>query len=52
MKQNFTQAMVQIEKENAWVVDGIKKKEILSLGLANITAEDTKEVNSKNLRLA
>ena len=39
----------KLQKENTWVIDGIKKKEILSLGLANITAEDIKELNSKNL---
>ncbi|MBO6971052.1 MAG: DUF3769 domain-containing protein [Prochlorococcus marinus CUG1431] len=29
----------KLQKENTWVVDGIKKTEILSMGLANITAE-------------
>jgi len=33
-------------KENTWVVNGIEKTESLSLGLANITAE---ELNTKNL---
>ncbi len=36
----------KLQKENTWVVDGIKKTEILSLGLANITAE---ALNTKNL---
>jgi len=35
-----------LDKENTWVVNGIKKKEFLSLGLANITAE---AINTKNL---
>jgi len=29
----------KLQKENTWVVNGITKKEIFSLGLANITAE-------------
>ena len=29
----------KLQKENTWIVDGIKKTEFLSLGLANITAE-------------
>ncbi len=29
----------KLQKANTWLVDGIKKSEILSLGLANITAE-------------
>ena len=29
----------KVKKENFWIVDGIKKSESLSLGLANITAE-------------
>ncbi len=36
----------KFQKENTWIVDGVKKSEFLSLGLANITAE---AVNSKNL---
>ncbi len=36
----------KLQKENNWVVNGIKKKEFLSLGLANITAE---ALNTKNL---
>ncbi len=36
----------KLQKENTWIVDGVKKSEILSLGLANITAE---AVNTKNL---
>ncbi len=36
----------KLQKENTWVVNGIKKKEFLSLGLANITAE---ALNTKNL---
>ena len=36
----------RLHKENTWVVNGIKKKEFLSLGLANITAE---ALNTKNL---
>ena len=39
----------KLQKENTWVIDGIKKQEVLSFGLAHITAEDIKEVNSKNL---
>ena len=39
----------KLQKENTWVIEGIKKKEVLSFGLAHITAEDIKEVNSKNL---
>ena len=30
----------KLQKENTWFVDGIKKTEFLSLGLAKITAED------------
>ncbi len=35
-----------IQKENTWIVDDIKKTELLSLGLANLTAEalNTKEL--------
>ncbi len=36
----------KLQKENNWVVNGIEKKESLSLGLANITAE---ALNTKNL---
>jgi len=36
----------KLDKENTWVVNGIKKKEFLSLGLANMTAE---AINTKNL---
>ena len=36
----------KLQKENTWVVNDIKKKEILSLGLANIRAE---ALNTKNL---
>jgi len=36
----------KLKKENTWVVNGIKKKELLSLGFANITAE---ALNTKNL---
>ena len=36
----------KLQKENNWVENGIKKKEFLSLGLANITAE---ALNTKNL---
>jgi len=36
----------KLQKENNWIVDGIKKSEFLSLGLANITAE---ALNTKNL---
>jgi len=36
----------KLQKENTWIVDGIKKSEFLSLGLANITAE---ALNSKKL---
>jgi hypothetical protein len=36
----------KLQKENTWIVDGIEKKELLSLGLANITAE---ALNTKNL---
>ncbi len=32
----------KLQKENTWIVDGIKKSEFLSLGLANITAEALK----------
>ncbi len=36
----------KLQKENTWIVDGIKKTEFLSLGLANITAE---ALNTKQL---
>ena len=36
----------KLQKENTWVVNGIKKKELVSLDLANITAE---ALNDKNL---
>jgi len=36
----------KLKKENTWIVDGIKKSEILSFGLAKITAEG---LNTKNL---
>ncbi len=36
----------KLKKENTWIVDGIKKAEFLSLGLAKITAEG---LNTKNL---
>ena len=36
----------KLYKDNTWVVNGIKKKEFLSLGLANMTAE---AINTKNL---
>jgi len=36
----------KLKKENTWIVDGIKKSEFLSLGLAKITAEG---LNTKNL---
>ena len=36
----------KLSKENSWIVKSIKKKEFLSLGLANFTAE---ALNSKNL---
>ncbi len=36
----------KLQKENTWVDNGIKKTELLSLGLANITAE---ALNTKNL---
>ena len=36
----------KLQKENTWIVDGIKKSEFLSLGLANITAE---ALNTKKL---
>jgi len=36
----------KLKKENSWIVDGIKKSESLSLGLANITAE---ALNTKKL---
>ncbi len=36
----------KLEKENSWIVNGIKKKEIFSLGLADITAES---LNTKSL---
>ena len=32
----------KLQKENTWIVDGIKKSEFLSFGLANITAEALK----------
>jgi len=37
---------LKLKKENTWIVDGIKKSELLSLGLAKITAEG---LNTKNL---
>ena len=36
----------KFQKENNWIVDGITKKEVLSFGFANLTAE---ALNSKNL---
>jgi len=36
----------KLKKENTWIVDGIKKSEFLSLGLAKITAE---ALNTKKL---
>ena len=36
----------KLEKENSWEVNGIKKTEFLSLGIANLTAE---ALNTKNL---
>ncbi len=36
----------KLQKENTWIIDGIKKSEFLSFGLANITAE---ALNTKNL---
>ncbi len=36
----------KLKKENTWIIDGIKKSEVLSLGLAKITAE---ALNSKKL---
>ena len=36
----------KLQKENTWVVNGIKKRELLSLGLANIKGE---ALNTKNL---
>jgi len=36
----------KLQKENTWIVDGVKKSEFLSLGLANITAE---ALNAKKL---
>jgi len=36
----------KLQKENIWIVNGIKKKEILSFGLAYLTAES---LNTKNL---
>ena len=36
----------KLQKENNWIVDGIKKKEVLSFGFANLTSE---ALNSKNL---
>ena len=36
----------KLQKENTWIVDGIKKSEFLSFGLAKITAEG---LNTKNL---
>ena len=37
-------------RENTWIVDGIKKTEFLSLGLASITAEalNTKKLGFRN----
>ena len=37
---------IKLKKENTWVVNGIKKTESLSLGLANVTAE---ALNTNNL---
>ena len=37
----------QLQKENNWIINGIDKKESLSIGLANITAE---ALNTKNLQ--
>jgi len=37
---------LKLQKENNWIVDGIKKKEFLSFGFAHLTAE---ALNSKNL---
>ncbi len=36
----------KLQKENTWIIDGIKKSEFLSFGLAKITAE---ALNTKNL---
>jgi len=36
----------KLQKDNNWIVDGINKKELLSFGFANLTAE---ALNSKNL---
>ncbi len=36
----------KLKKENTWIVDGIKKSEFLSFGLAKLTAEG---LNTKNL---
>ncbi len=36
----------KLQKQNTWIVDGIKKSEFLSFGLANITAE---ALNTKKL---
>ena len=36
----------ELKKENTWIVNGIKKREFLSFGLANIKAE---ALNTKNL---
>jgi len=36
----------KLQKENTWLVDGIKKTELFSLSLANLTAE---ALNTKNL---
>ncbi len=36
----------KLQKQNTWIVDGIKKSEFLSFGLANITAE---ALNNKKL---
>ena len=37
----------RLQKENTWIVNGIKKNETLSFGLANLTAES---LNSKSLQ--
>ena len=44
--QRCFQASSKLQKENTWIIDGIKKTETLSLGLGNVTAES---LNSKNL---
>ena len=45
-RRNILRLWIKVGKENTWFVNGIEKKEILSLGLANITAEG---LNTKNL---